>query len=244
MLERAFPGEHRQHHERDARTTGLVIAFVHSDVDPGAYYKVDTQQARRRLFCSRAALDRSAQMRPMERVALRARNGIALTGYLTRPRAATRPRSAHRAPCATLCIDVAILRISTGEAQLLASRGYAVLRLRGCAAPARSRAWQGAPSSARGCRTTSSTRRRAAIAQGIASSGNVCIYGAGDGGYAALMASVREPALYRCVASSAASPISSCCSTAMARDPSEAVKACAGSRARHGSRRAARALSG
>jgi len=39
---------------------------------------------------------------------------------------------------------------------------------------------------------------RWAIEQKIAAPDRICIYGASYGGYAAMMAAVREPALYRC----------------------------------------------
>jgi dipeptidyl aminopeptidase/acylaminoacyl peptidase len=88
------------------------------------------------------------------------------------------------------------------DVQLMASRGYAVMRVnfRGSGNHGRQferagyRQWGGLMQDD----LTDATRW--AITQGIADPGRICIYGASYGGYAALMGAVKEPDLYRCAA--------------------------------------------
>jgi dipeptidyl aminopeptidase/acylaminoacyl peptidase len=140
-------------------------------------------------------------MAQMEPVALKARDGQALHGYLTRP---SGKESARNLPL--------VVYVHGGpygiwdnwdfdpEVQMLASRGYAVLQVnyRGSGGygydfmRAGYHEWGGKMQDD----VTDATRW--AIAQGIADAGRVCIYGASYGGYAALEGAVKDPDLYKC----------------------------------------------
>jgi len=180
----------------------FVTVLVRSDVDPGAYYRVDTTTRNAEfLFAVRPWID-PAQMRAMESQTITARDGTTLHAYVTRPAGAKGPYPLvvmpHDDPFAARDRWAFDWRV-----QLLASYGYAVLQVNYRGTPgygvdfaaAGNGEWGGAMQDD----VTDATLW--AIEHGIAEQGNVCIYGEGYGGYAALMGGIREPQLYRCVAS-------------------------------------------
>ncbi len=196
-LQAAFPGQ-------VAELTSLSsdgrrgIAFVWSDVNPGDYYLIDTGTMRAEYLASTRPWVDPAQMRPRTPVRLSARDGLPLQGYLTRP--------AGEAPHPLVVLPhggphgVRDRWTYDAEAQLLASRGYAVLQVnfRGSAGfgfdfeAAGYREWGGKVQDD----ITDATRW--AIESGVTEEGRICIYGGSFGGYAALMGAVREPGLYQC----------------------------------------------
>jgi dipeptidyl aminopeptidase/acylaminoacyl peptidase len=140
-------------------------------------------------------------MAAMEPVAFKARDGLALHGYLTRPPGKDDAKNlpmvvyVHGGP-----YFVRDAWEYDRDVQFLASRGYAVLQVnfRGSGGYGHAfqqkgyREWGGAMQDD----VTDATRW--AIAQGIADPKRVCIYGASYGGYAALEGAEKEPSLYRC----------------------------------------------
>jgi dipeptidyl aminopeptidase/acylaminoacyl peptidase len=196
-LQRAFP-------QQQVRVTSssedgrLVIVFVDSDVNPGDYYLFDTVNKRADFLRATRIWIEPKQMRPREPVTLKARDGLELHGYVTRP-AGEGPHPMvvlpHGGP-----YHVRDWWEFDPEAQLLASRGYAVLQInfRGSGYYSRDfmsagyREWGGKMQDD----LTDATRW--AIERKIASADRICIYGTSYGGYAALMGAVREPVLYRC----------------------------------------------
>jgi dipeptidyl aminopeptidase/acylaminoacyl peptidase len=197
-LERAFP----QHDVIITSTTAdgrLAVVFVSSDVNPGDYYLFDTRTLHAEyLQAARSWIDPD-DMQPKEPVRLESRDGLALHGYLTRPRNAEPPYPLvvlpHGGPHGirdTWTFD--------WEPQLFASRGYAVLQVnfRGSGGygtdfeAAGYREWGGRMQDD----VTDATRW--AVAEGLADPGRICIVGGSYGGYAALMGVAREPDLYRC----------------------------------------------
>jgi dipeptidyl aminopeptidase/acylaminoacyl peptidase len=197
MLERAFPG---QSVEIGSKTQdgNLALVFVSSDVNPGEYYLFDMKTNKAEfLLASRSWID-PRMMRPKEIVSIKARDGLVLHGYLTRP-SATGPHPLvvlpHEGPH-----GVRDDWSFDWEVQLLASRGYAVLQVN-----FRGSGGYGVDFESAGHRQwgekmqddlTDATRW--AIESDVAQSDRVCIFGANYGGYAALMGAVREPKLYRC----------------------------------------------
>jgi len=196
-LQRAFPGQTVRITSRtdDGR---LALLHVSSDINPGEYYLMDTVAMKADfLQASRKWIDPRA-MRPKEPFSLRARDGLDLHGYLTRP--------AGGGPYPMVVLPhggphgIRDWWDFDSEVQLLANRGYAVLQLnfRGSGGyglgfeKAGYREWGGRMQDD----LTDATRW--AIAQGIARPDRICIFGASYGGYAALMGVAREPDLYRC----------------------------------------------
>jgi dipeptidyl aminopeptidase/acylaminoacyl peptidase len=175
-----------------------AIVFVHSDVNPGDYYLFDTQAKNASHLFSASRWIAPEQMRGKEPFVVKARDGVELHGYLTRPgKAGPNPMVVlpHGGPH-----GVRDRWDYDWEVQLLANRGYAVLQLNfrgsdGFGMDFRSsgyREWGGKMQDD----LTDATRW--AIDNKHADAERICIFGASFGGYAALMGAVREPKLYRC----------------------------------------------
>ncbi|MBB1061300.1 S9 family peptidase [Lysobacter spongiae] len=136
------------------------------------------------------------------RIELRARDGVALQGYLTRPPAWTSGAMPmvivpHGGP-----FGVFDEWTYDAETQLLAAAGYAVLRVnfRGSGNFGRAFRQLGAREWGGTMQDDLTDATRWAIDEGVADPARVCIYGASYGGYAALMGVARDPGLYRCAA--------------------------------------------
>jgi len=196
-LNKAFPGQ----------TISIVstshdglraIVFVHSDVNPGDYYLFDTQAMKADYFFSASRWIAPQQMHGKEPFAFKARDGVELHGYLTRP--------GNVGPYPTVVLphggpyEVRDRWNYDWEVQLLANRGYAVLQVnfRGSGGYGMDfessgyREWGGKMQDD----ITDATHW--AIDNKLADTDRICIFGASYGGYAALMGAVREPKLYRC----------------------------------------------
>nr|WP_225737186.1 alpha/beta fold hydrolase [Dyella acidiphila] len=134
----------------------------------------------------------------MQPIELTTRDRLLLHGFLTLP--------AGQAPFPLIVLPhggphgIADQWTFNPEAQLFASRGYAVLQIN-----YRGSGGYGSNFISRGFRQwglsmqddlTDATRW--AIQQGYADAAHICIYGASYGGYAALEGAVREPDLYKC----------------------------------------------
>jgi dipeptidyl aminopeptidase/acylaminoacyl peptidase len=200
-LERAFPGSSIDvtSGTRDGR---LKVVYVWSDTSPGDFYLFDTTDNSADLIFSRRSWLDPATLAPSEPVSLRARDGLALHGYLTRPRdGRNRPLPLvvmpHGGP----------FGIHDGwevndEAEMLVRAGYAVLRLnyRGSGNYGRDFRHAGAQQWGRKMQDDITDATRWAIEQKIADPQKICLYGASYGAYASLMGVAKEPDLYRCAA--------------------------------------------
>ncbi len=189
-----------------SRDRNLAIVAVSDDRDPGAFYLFDrkahkaTLLARRRPWLSGATMPRT---RPL---AFTARDGTPLHALLTLP-PNREPKDLpmvvvpHGGP-----YDIIDVRAFDAEADILASQGYAVLRVnyRGSGGYGRAFKELGYRQWGRKMQDDITDATRHVIDAGTAQASRICIYGASYGGYAALMGAVREPGLYRCVASYAA----------------------------------------
>ncbi len=196
-LQRAFP-QNRVNVTSTSDDGRQAIVFVDSDINPGDYYLFDTASMRAEFLRAGRMWVEPKQMRPKEAIALTARDGLALHGYVTRP-AGDGPHPLvvlpHGGPH-----GIRDVWEFDPEVQLLANRGYAVLQVnyRGSDGygmdfeSAGYREWGGKMQDD----LTDATRW--AIEQKIAPADRVCIYGVSYGGYAALMSAAREPDLYRC----------------------------------------------
>ncbi len=184
---------------RDGR---IVLAQTWSGSNPGDFYRYDTVEKKARLLASRSSWidpSQSAQVRP---VALKARDGLPLHGFLTVPNG----KEARLLPMVVVPHGGPIGVFDDGsyehETQLLAAAGYAVLQINFRGSSNYGRAHTAAARHQWGLRmqddVTDATRW--AIEQGIADGKRICIYGASYGAYAALMGTVREPGLYQCAA--------------------------------------------
>lgn len=196
-LYKAFPGQnvHVTSTTNDGR---LAMVFVASDVNPGDYYVFDTKTLSADYLQSAMSWIDPRMMRPRESFAMKARDGLELHGYLTRPTGGgPHPLVVlpHGGPH-----GIRDIWEFDWEAQLLANRGYAVLQLN-----YRGSGGYGAEFQSAGYRQWGKSMQddltdatHWAIEQRIAQPDRICIYGASYGGYAALMGVIREPKLYRC----------------------------------------------
>ncbi len=198
-LEQAFPDAavNVTSYTRD----GLALVQVWNDRTPGDTYLFDPATMNvNGVFVAREWFD-PAKLPKMRPVSVRARDGLALQGYLTLPAGA-----AEAAPLPMVVMPhggpygIFDEWAFDDDTQMLAEAGYAVLRInfRGSGnygqrvRQAGARQWGGAMQDD----LTDATRW--AIEQRIADPARICIYGASYGGYAALMGAAREPDLYRC----------------------------------------------
>lgn len=196
-LQKAFEGNELRFISRSADGSKAIV-FVQSDVAPGEYLLFDTQTKKASMLRAARRWIDLKKMRPKEPIALQARDGLPLKGYLTRP-AGNGPHPLivlpHGGPH-----GVRDVWSFDWEAQLFASRGYAVLQVNFRGSGGYGMDFEAAGYRQWGARMqddlTDATRW--AIDQKIAPADRICIYGASYGGYAALMGAAREPKLYRC----------------------------------------------
>lgn len=200
-LERSFSGDaiHITSASADGR---LAVIYSWSDRNSGDYFLFDTvNKSADRIFARREWLPPHL-VPPSTLVSLKARDGLPLDAYLTRPLAAAEgplplvvlPHGGPYGIFDEWGFD--------DDAQVLAAAGYAVLRVnyRGSGNYGRRHRHAGAQQWGGTMQDDVTDATRWAIAQGIADPERICIYGASYGGYAALMGAAREPDLYQCAA--------------------------------------------
>lgn len=184
---------------RDGRQ---LVLQVWSDANPGEFFLFDTQARRaEHIAAGRDWVDprTAAQVKGVE---LKARDGLVLHGFLTRPRGS----EGKALPMVVLPHGGPIGEHDGWDydpvTQMLAAAGYAVLQVnfRGSSNYGRAFEQAGAQQWGLAMQDDVTDATRWAIAQGYADAGRICIYGASYGGYAALMGAAKEPALYKCAA--------------------------------------------
>lgn len=201
MLEASFPG-HLATVSSWSEDGNLMLVGVTSDRSPTDYFLFDAAaRSANRIAGNREWIhpERTARTEPFS---LKARDGLDLHGYLTIP-LGMEPSNLpmvvvpHGGP-----FREADLWEFDEEAQLLATQGYAVLKVnfRGSGNYGRAFVLAGYRQWGQAMQDDVTDATRWAIEQGIADPSRICIYGSSYGGYAALMGAVREPTLYRCAA--------------------------------------------
>jgi dipeptidyl aminopeptidase/acylaminoacyl peptidase len=199
MLFKAFPGQWvtLTSHVKDGRR---FIAFVRSDRNPGDYYLFDLDRKNAEYLLSTMDWIEPEQMVPVTPVDIKARDGLALHGYVTsrnglKPEKRPMVLVVHGGPH-----GVRDTWSWDAWPQYLASLGYAVLQVNYRGSGGYGQAFQAA-----GYRKWGTAMQddltdavRWAIDAGVADPSRVCIMGGSYGGYAAVMSPLREPALYRC----------------------------------------------
>ena len=198
-LVKAFPGKavNFMQPSQDGR---YLPMRVYSDTAPSEVYLFDKTAGKAKFLAASRDWIKPSEMSPMKPIAVTARDGLKLHGYITIPKGSdgknlpliVHPHGGPHGP-----------RDEWGfnpEVQLFANRGYAVLQVNFRGSGGYGNAFEG-----KGYRKWGTEMQddltdsvRWAVAQGIADPDRVCIYGASYGGYAALMSVVREPDLYRC----------------------------------------------
>lgn len=198
-LEEAFPDAAVRitSQTQDGKT---ALVSVRSDRNPGDFYLMDVATRKVTYAASRREWLDPEKMGPVRPVALKARDGLPLHGYLTLPAGS----DGKKAPLVVMphggpyfMQDVWGFDL---DAQILASAGYAVLQLnfRGSDGYGVAFSRAGAQQWGKAMQDDLTDATHWAVAQGIADGNRICMYGGSYGGYSSLMGVVREPDLYRC----------------------------------------------
>lgn len=200
-LEQAFPGE-AVFVTSSSRDGKLAMVRVWSGSNPGDFYVFDTQTKKADLVVSRSQWVDPAQSAVVQPIALKARDGLPLHGFVTRARGS----EGKRLPMVVMPHGGPFFVHDDGaydmESQLLAAAGYAVLQVnfRGSSNYGRAHAHAGGREWGGTMQDDLTDATRWAVAEGIADGSKICMYGASYGGYAALMGVAKEPTLYKCAA--------------------------------------------
>jgi len=185
-----------------AREGKLLLIRAHSDVLPAQYYLLDLERKALRKLDTIAPDLAKTPLAPMKVVKIPAADGTVLPGYLTLPAGA----EGKNLPLVVYPHGGPHARDSWGFdeiVQFMASRGYAVLQVNFRGSTGYGKSWYQAGLRKWGTVMVDDVNAatRWAVAEGIADPRRTCIVGWSFGGYAALMGSIREPAMYRCVGS-------------------------------------------
>lgn len=198
-LAQSFPGQvvDFSSHTLDGKQ---IVVSVYSDTNPGELYLFDRDSGQARfLMSNRQWLDKD-RMASVQPFTFTARDGKLIHGYLTVPHGSDGRNlplivNPHGGPIGP--------RDQWGfnwEAQLFASRGYAVLQVNYRGSGGYGRGFQNAGHMqwGQGIQNDILDATHWAINQGHADRERICIYGGSFGGYSALMAPIREPGLFKC----------------------------------------------
>ncbi len=177
----------------------VALVWVSHDREPGVYYVLDHTTGSLTQFKRIREID-PARLSPRRPISYAARDGLMIHGYLTLPPGAAGKKlplviHPHGGP-----FGVRDSWGFDGDAQFLASRGYAVLQpnYRGSGGYGRDFINRGRRQWGRAMQDDLTDGVQWAIAQGIADPARVAIFGASYGGYAALIGVMLTPQLYAC----------------------------------------------
>ena len=182
--------------------SGRVLVYSFSGVDAGRWRLLDLDTNKMRLIGSaREDLDPAA-MSPVEAYRYKARDGLSIPAYLTRPRRAV----SGPAPMIALIHGGPWVRDRWGwdlEAQMLADHGYVVFQpqFRGSSGFGQRFLDAGTRQFGLAMQDDIADGVQDLIDRGIADPARVAIVGASYGGYAALWGLIKTPDLYCCGAS-------------------------------------------
>ncbi|MBB5208540.1 alpha/beta hydrolase family protein [Chiayiivirga flava] len=198
-LQASFPGQ-TVRLRRATADGGTTLFTVAGDRNSGEIYSLDLKTKKAAFVTAASSRIDPETLGKVQPIDFEARDGTRIHGYLTLPPGSDGKNlpmvvMPHGGPFGifdTWTYDT--------EAQLLATRGYAVLQpnFRGSGGYGAGFEYAGYKQWGRLMQDDVTDATRWAIAQGIADAGRICIHGSSYGGYAALMGAAREPALYRC----------------------------------------------
>lgn len=200
MLDRSFPGTHVRITSATTDERKLLLE-VTADRLPTEYYLFDVDANRADFLMSSYQWLDPARLGVRQPVTFTSRDGVELHAYLTLPVGTEKPENL---PLVTIVHGgphgVRDTWYFDHEAQLLASRGYAVLQTNYRGSGGYGNAFGEAGWKRWGTRIQEDITDGVlwAIEQGIADKDRLCIYGASFGGYSVLSQLTREPDLYKC----------------------------------------------
>ena len=186
-----------------AKDDSRMLVWTGHAGDPGALYLFNPgAKSMNQIGSYRPQLD-PAQLAVPRPIAVPARDGVTIRGYLTVPKGRA-PRNLpliilpHGGP-----YGVRDTLEYSDEVQLLANRGYAVIQpnYRGSGGYGDTFEDLGNGQIGRGMQDDIDDTMDWAVKQGLADAKRVCVVGSSYGGYAAMWAVIRNPERYRCAAS-------------------------------------------
>ncbi len=178
----------------------LAVVRVSADDMPADFFLANRKTKQVSFLLSSAQWLAPESLALTEVVALKARDGLLLQGYITRPTTGKAPFPTvvvpHGGPAARDYWEY------NRDVQILAAQGYAVLQVNFRGSSGYGRAFRQASDLVWGTTVQDdiADATRWAIAKGFAKPDKICIYGASFGGFSALMSAIREPELYQCAA--------------------------------------------
>ena len=178
---------------------GRVLVTSSGDVDPGRWFILDTRTSVLRQIGEVAPSIKPEKMRPMSTVTYVARDGLRVSGYLTRPE----PGPVALEPLVVLIHGGPNTRdrwMWNEEVQMLAHAGYVVFQpqFRGSTGFGRRFEEAGFRQWGRAMQDDITDGVKYLIEQKIVDPGRICIQGSSYGGYAALWGVIKTPDLYKC----------------------------------------------
>lgn len=178
----------------------LAVVRVWSDYNPGSYYLMNLETNKvTPLFKVAPWIDRK-QMASMQPISFKARDGLEIRGYLTKPM----EQEEKETPLIVL-VHGGPYGVSDNwgynrEVQFFAYHGYSVLQVnyRGSGGRGSEFQFDHYRKMGKEMQYDLTDATLWAIDQGHAIKDKICIYGGSYGGYAALMGVAQEPDLYQC----------------------------------------------
>ena len=177
------------------------IVLTHSDIEAGSYYIGDRGKNTIALIGHKYPDLAPEFLNKKQKITYKARDGLQIEGFLTLPQ-----NKKTNLPTIVFPHGGPISFNNDGFdywTQFFTNRGYAVLQMnfRGSYGYGFDFMKQGLASWGLSMQDDIEDGTRWLINQKIANKGKICIVGASYGGYAALMATIKDPELYQCVIS-------------------------------------------
>ncbi len=197
-LAQAFGNEETRIVDRDVKESKFIV-LTSSDHNPGSYYLYDSKTEKLSKLGYANPDIKADELADMKPIKYKASDGLEINGYLTLPKL----KNQTRLPMIVMPHNGMWGRNSWGynaEVQFLANRGYAVLQVNYRGSAGYGKAFRSAGYKEVGGKMQQDITDgvRWAIAQNIADSKRIAIYGSGFGGFSALYGVSFHPELYRC----------------------------------------------
>jgi len=178
------------------------ILLASNDNEPGIYFIGDKRKKSLKIIAYKYSKLAPDLLSKKEKVSYKARDGLAIEGYLTLPKG----DKTENLPTIIFPHGGPISYDGSGFdywTQYFANKGYAVFQMnfRGSSGYGHDFMKQGIASWGQAMQDDVEDGTRWLIKEGIADKNKVCIIGASYGGYAALMGGVKTPDLYQCIVS-------------------------------------------
>ncbi|TVL12649.1 alpha/beta hydrolase family protein [Shewanella algae] len=178
----------------------LMVVHVSGDRNPGKFYLFDTETLEAKFLLASRSWLKTDDLVSTEAFRIQARDGLALTGYITLPKTS---QKSDKYPTVILPHGGPHARDYwqfDPTVQLLASRGYAVVQVNFRGSSGFGEKFEHAGYGEWGTKIQDDiySATQYVIDSGVADRERICIFGASFGGYSALQSAIRFPDTYKC----------------------------------------------